>query len=102
LHEKKYKFHVQGGLHSVAAAKKWAEKAARKEVAKELVDSRWTIFPCRLYLFEENVEEVAEIVSVLGQEDNEGYKMVQIVIFIEFVADCILRNVPQSTNYVFG
>ena len=43
--------------------------------------TRWVKFPCRLYLFKEDVEEVKEIVSVLGQEDNEDYKMVDILVF---------------------
>jgi len=80
-------------MHSVAAAKKCKAKFEKNEILKELYDIRWEKFPCRLYLFKEKVEEVKEIVSVLGQEDNEDYKMVFISHFDRCVANPILRNI---------
>jgi hypothetical protein len=81
---------VQGGMHSVAAAKKCKAKFDRREIDAALYDSRWVKFPCRLYLFKEGVEEVKDIVSVLGQEDNEDYKMVYFSNVDVFVADPFL------------
>jgi len=73
--------YVQGGMHSVAAAKRCAKRFEEGQISQQLYDPRWKDFPCRLYIFTEKVEEVEEIVSVLGQEDNEDYKMVRRLLF---------------------
>jgi hypothetical protein len=47
---------------------------------KGVYDGRWKDFPCRLYVFDKSEEEVENLVTMLGHEDNQSYQRVSTVV----------------------
>jgi hypothetical protein len=65
---------VHGGLHSVSAARTCYRRYKEGAIKKELYDPRWENYPCRVYLFDQTIDDVEKLVHMLGHEDNQSYQ----------------------------
>ena len=73
-----HEIYVFGGTHSVIAGKICQQKADRNELDPHAtVDPRWKKPPVKLYCFQQEADELAADLRVLGEEDNR--KMIEVL-----------------------
>jgi len=64
-----------GGVHTNMAIRELQQEYAAGHIGPLKLDRRWWAWPCKIYALPSSLDDFAEALQVLGNEDNQKYLM---------------------------